>query len=124
MFSFELPVNCAVKVELPTGGNAVMVHVGGGRFISNVPPLVLAGVADQAGVEEHGVPVAWDSKTLAGNVHHALFVFDTAGAAKAVQDAAAAGDDAARTVLRKMEEAEAMLEAQRAVGLVKDSEAA
>ena len=123
MFSFDLPLHAAVKVELPTGGSAIMVHVGGGRFISNIPPLVLAGVSTVAGVEEHGLPVAWDSQTLAGNVHSALFAFDTAGAAKAVQDAAAAGDEVAREMLRKMEEAEAMLAAQKAVGLVKDPEA-
>lgn len=124
MFSFDLPTNCALKVALPTGGDVVMVHVGGGRFISHVPPLVLVGVSDNPGVEEqHGLPVTWDSKTLSGSVHHALFAFDAAGAAKAVQDAAAAGDEAARDVLRKMEEAEAMLAAQRAVGLVKDPEA-
>jgi hypothetical protein len=124
MFTFELPKHAAIKVELPTGGDAIMIHLGDGRFGSNMPPLVLAGVSVVADTEVTGLQVGWDSGALPPDVYSAIFAFDVAGAAAAVESAAAAGDVKAVEVVGKMREAEQMLAAQIAVGMVKDPEAA
>lgn len=124
MFTFDLPKHAAIKVELPTGGDAVMIHLGEGRFVSNVPPLVLAGVSVVADTEVTGLQVGWDSGALPPNVHSAIFVFDVAGAAVAVETAAAGGDVKAIEVVNKMRDAEKMLAAQVAVGMVPAAEPA
>lgn len=124
MFCFDLPKHAALKVELPTGGEAIMVHLGGGRFVSNIPPLALAGVSDVEGVQVADVPLTWDSSVLPADAHHAVFGFDTVMAEKSLEAAAAAGDERARSVLSQLELAEKQLAAQRAVGMVRDPEAA
>lgn len=124
MFSFHLPKFAALKVELPTGGEAVMIHVGDGRFVSNLPPLVLAGVDPNIeGVEVRDLPITWDGETLPGhkNVHPALFAFDARGAAEAVEKAAAGGDTFALQVMERLNQAEKMLDAR---SLLADPEAA
>lgn len=114
MFSFDLPKHAAIKVNLPTGGDAVMIHLGGGRFVSNIPPLVLVAVS---AVKDEGikdVPLVWDSKCLPADLHHITFDFDLVGAQRSLEAAAAAGDELAREVMGKLTAADAMLEANEA----------
>lgn len=122
MFAFDLPKNAFLKVELPTGGEAIFAHVGGGRFVSNIPPLALAGISPVEGEQVVGLPLTWDSSLLPADGHHAVFAFDTVMAEKSLEDAAAAGDERAIGVLSQLQAAEKQLEAQRAVGLVRDPE--
>lgn len=118
MFCLDLPTNAAIRVELPTGGAAIMIHLGGGRFATNLPPLVLAGVSDvKDGAPVTGLPVTWDS-ALPDELHAALFVFDAQGAARAVEAAAVAGDMKALAVVDRMADAEKMLAAREKVGMV------
>lgn len=118
MFKFDLPKNAVLRVDLPTGGTAIMAHVGGGQFVSNIPPLALAGISAVAGEEVSGLPLVWDSSLLPADAHHAVFGFDTAMAEKSLEDAAAAGDARAKAVLDQVIEAEKQLQAQIAVGMV------
>lgn len=118
MFKFTMPRHAAIKVELPTGGEAIMIHTGEGRFVTNMPPLVLAGVAVVEGQEVTGLPIGWDSGALPEDLHHAIFAFDAAGAARAVEAAAAAGDVKAREVVDRLADAEKMLAARERLGLV------
>lgn len=118
MFCLDLPTNAAIRVELPTGGAAIMIHLGGGRFATNLPPLVLAGVSDvKDGAPVTGLPVTWDS-ALPDELHGTLFVFDVQGAARAVEAAAVAGDMNAKAVVDRMADAEKMLAAREKVGMV------
>lgn len=118
MFAFNLPKHAAIKVELPTGGSAIMIHVGDGRFVTNMPPLVLAGVSVVEGEEVAGLPIDWASDALPADLHSTFFAFDAAGAARAVEAAAAAGDVKAREVLDRLAEAEKMLAARERLGMV------
>ena len=114
MFSFDLPMYAAMKVQLPTGGDAMMIHLGAGRFVSNVPPLVLVAVTADPGQGIKDVALTWDSKCLPADVHHTTFGFDLVGAQRSLEAAAAAGDELAREVMSKLTAAEAMLEADEA----------
>lgn len=124
MFSFDLPTNAAIRVELPTGGAAIMIHLGGGRFATNLPPLALAGVSTVKGGEPvtglpvTDLPVTWDSGALPAELHATLFVFDAQGAARSVEAAAVAGDANAKAVVDRMADAEKMLTAREKVGMV------
>ena len=119
MFCLDLPTNAAINVELPTGGAAIMIHLGGGRFATNLPPLVLAGVSEvKDGAPVTDLPVTWDSGALPAELHAALFVFDAQGAARSVEAAAAAGDANAKAVVDRMADAEKMLAAREKVGMV------
>ena len=119
MFCLDLPINAAIRVELPTGGTAIMIHLGGGRFATNLPPLALAGVSEvKDGAPVTDLPVTWDSGALPAELHAALFVFDAQGAARAVEAAAAAGDANAKAVVDRMADAEKMLAAREKVGMV------
>lgn len=119
MFCLDLPINAAIRVELPTGGAAIMIHLGGGRFATNLPPLALAGVSEvKDGAPVTDLPVTWDSGALPDDLHAALFVFDAQGAARAVEAAAVAGDAKAQDVLARMRQAEDMLAAREKVGMV------
>jgi len=83
MFCLDLPINAAIRVELPTGGAAIMIHLGGGRFATNLPPLALAGVsAVKDGAPVTDLPVTWDSGALPAELHATLFVFEAQGAAR------------------------------------------
>jgi hypothetical protein len=123
MFSFDLPKSAALMVALPTGGHAIFVHVGGGRFVSKVPPIVLAGVAREPSAQVEGLPVAWDGETLPGDAeaHPTAFVFDVGSAQAAVERAAAGGDKYAQLVLDELQAAQKTLDAREALG-IKDSE--
>lgn len=119
MFCLDLPTNAAIRVELPTGGAAIMIHLGGGRFATNLPPLALAGVsAVKDGAPVTDLPVTWDSGALPAELHSTVFVFDAQGAARAVEAAAAAGDANAKAVVDRMADAEKMLDAREKVGMV------
>lgn len=118
MFSFDLPESAALHVILPTGTETILVHAGGGRFVSKVPPIVLAGLVragQEAGAE--GVPVAWDGKTLPGDGESqtVAFGFDVQAAAEAVRAAAAEGDTYARAVVAELEHADRTLAARQAL---------
>lgn len=119
MFAFNLPERAAIKVELPTGGAAIMIHLGGGRFATNLPPMALAGVSEvKGGAPVTDLPVTWDSGALPAELHATLFVFDAQGAARSVEAAAAAGDANAKAVVDRMADAEKMLAAREKVGMV------
>ena len=119
MFCLDLPTNAAINVELPTGGAAIMIHLGGGRFATNLPPLALAGVSEvKDGAPVTDLPVTWDSGALPAELHAALFVFDAQGAARSVEAAAVAGDMKALAVVDRMADAEKMLAAREKVGMV------
>lgn len=119
MFCLDLPINAAIRVELPTGGAAIMIHLGGGRFATNLPPLALAGVSEvKDGAPVTDLPVTWDSGALPAKLHAVLFVFDAQGAARAVEAAAVAGDMKALAVVDRMADAEKMLTAREKVGMV------
>lgn len=125
MFRITLPIGAALHVNLPTGGATAFVHVGGGEFLTRIPPLLLAGL--QASETPRGEPVldqghavGWDGKTLPGDKPVQAFVygFDASAAAAAVEAAAAGGDTFAQQMLGEIEAAEKTLRAQQAVGLV------
>jgi hypothetical protein len=120
MFAFDLPKWAAFPVNLPTGGEAVFVHIGGGRFLSRIPPLGLAGVAPAEGQGAENLPLEWDSSTLPADKEAcmAVFTFDAAAGAAAVEAAAAAGDVFAAQLLEQIREGERMYEAQQAVGMM------
>lgn len=119
MFCLDLPTNAAIRVELPTGGAAIMIHLGGGRFATNLPPLALAGVsAVKDGAPVTDLPVTWDSGARPAELHATLFVFDAQGAARSVEAAAVAGDANAKAVVDRMADAEKMLTAREKVGMV------
>lgn len=119
MFCLDLPTNAAIRVELPTGGAAIMIHLGGGRFATNLPPLALAGVSEvKDGAPVTDLPVTWDSGALPAKLHATLFVFDAQGAARSVEAAAVAGDANAKAVVDRMADAEKMLTAREKVGMV------
>lgn len=119
MFCLDLPTNAAIRVELPTGGAAIMIHLGGGRFATNLPPLVLAGVSVvKDGPPVTDLPVTWDSGALPAELHSTVFAFDALGAARAVEAAAVAGDMKALAVVDRMADAEKMLSAREKVGMV------
>ena len=121
MFAFELPKFAALQVQFPTGGGSLLVHVGGGRFISKVPPIVLAGVVPAAEVASNieGIPVTWDGTTLPGDAdaQPVYMAFDVASAQGSVEAAAAAGDKFARAVLDEIVQAQRTLEARASLGM-------
>lgn len=120
MFSFSLPKFAALMVSFPTGGHSLLVHVGEGRFVSKVPPIVLAGVSPAPMDQVEGLPVSWDGETIKGDAqaHPMAFVFDVGSAQKAVEDAAAAGDTYARLVMDELEAAQRALDARAALGVM------
>lgn len=99
MFKFPIPVGAVLTVKSPTGGDQSMVHAGNGVFISDLPPLMMPGYGV---APETKTRVDWVSITLeqAPPVTH---VFDAAGAAEAVKEAASLGDVEAGLMLRRME---------------------
>lgn len=107
MFAFDLPKFASMSVALPTGGSAIFVHVGEGRFISNVPPIAMAGISAVKDEVVTGVPLGWDSDALPVVSHGATFVFDIAGAATAVEEAAGKGDTKAREIMDLLQKIEA-----------------
>lgn len=113
MFSFELPVNTAITVDLPTGGATVMVHLGGGRFLSKLPPIALPALSREPEPGAVDVPVTWDGQTLPGDggAHAGVVTFDVRGAAQAVEAAAKDGDTYAQRVVAQMREAAAEIDA-------------
>lgn len=122
MFAFDLPRFAALSVSLPTGGGTMMIHVGGGRFIAKVPPLVLAGVSPAAaGVgDTEGLPIEWDGTTLPGDGESraSFFAFDVAAAQRSVEEAAAGGDTFAQKILEELARAEEVLAARAALGVM------
>jgi len=120
MFKFTLPKGAALHVDLPTGGSAIFVHDGDGKFLSTVPPLVLVGMDRDTEQHVSGLPVEWDSSKfqLSGDAKACVFEFDAASAQQAVETAAAAGDASAATMLERIKAAEKQLDLQRKVGLV------
>lgn len=113
MFSFELPVNTAITVNLPTGGVTTFVHVGGGRFLSKLPPIAMPAPAREPIANVEDVPVTWDGQTMPGDgqAHAAVVSFDVRAAAQAVEAASAAGDTYAQRVMEQVREAEAEIRA-------------
>lgn len=120
MFKIDLPKMAVINVALPTGGMAAFVHLGEGRFLSGLPPVMLAGVSLEAESTHEGLPVEWDGTVFPAGceAHPVAFVFDAVGAQRAVEDAAAAGDPAAVAMMEQLRAAEAQLAAQVAVGMV------
>lgn len=118
MFAFNMPRFAAINVRLSTGCEAIMIHVGDGRFVTNIPPLILSGVSSVEGEVTSDLPVTWDSGALPVEFHSATFVFDAKGAAHAVEAAAAAGDADAKSVMGSLADAEKMLAAREKVGMV------
>lgn len=121
MFSFDLPRFAALQVQFPTGGGSLLVHVGGGRFISKVPPIVLAGVmpAGEVAQNQEQLPVTWDGTTLPGDAdaQPVFMAFDVASAQHSVEAAAQAGDTFARAVLDEIAQAQKTIDAQTALAL-------
>jgi len=121
MVSFEIPQWAMLQVTLPTGGETAMLHIGGGRFLSRIPPIALTGMKPDFPLQQEGVPVSWDGTTMPGdsqNAHPAVFGFDAVGATRALQDAAAAGDTFAKFILSEFEAAEKTLAAREALGVM------
>lgn len=119
MFAFDLPKFAALQVQFPTGGGSLLVHLGGGRFVSKVPPIVLAGVvpATEPAVNQEGLPVTWDGTSLPGDAdaQPVFMAFDVASAQGSVEAAAAAGDKFAQAVLDEIAAAQRTLDAQAAL---------
>lgn len=115
MFSFALPKFAALHVNLPTGGSTLLVHAGDGRFLSKVPPIILAGVAPGEQQDMPTQPMGWDGDTLPGDgqANPVVFAFDVKTAAAAVEAAAAAGDTFAQAVVAEMQAAERQIAAQQ-----------
>lgn len=107
-----MPKHSMIKVELPTGGDVLMIHLGFGRFVSSLPPLVLVGVSPVENEQVAQLPVVWDSEAIKlDGLHQAMFGFDHIGCANSVERAAAAGDEQALEMLEKLREADAALDA-------------
>ena len=120
MFKIDLPKMAVLNVALPTGGMAAFVHLGEGRFLSGLPPVMLAGVSLEAEATHEGLPVEWDGSVFPAGceAHPVAFVFDALGAQRSVEAAAAAGDLGAAAMLEQIHAAEKQLAAQVAVGMV------
>ncbi len=93
MFKFTLPKWAMVPTITPEGNAYPMVHMGGGEFLSAMPPISLHS-CQPLGVkpDESVVPVAWDSGVFGPDVEMAQFFFDAPGAAEALRLAADTGD--------------------------------
>lgn len=128
MFAFDLPKFAALQVQFPTGGGSLLVHVGGGRFISKVPPIVLAGAMPATEVEQNieGIPVTWDGTTLPGDADAkpVFMAFDVASAQGALEAAAQAGDKFALAVMAEIEQAQKTIDAQAALAQATKAEPA
>ena len=109
MFSFVIPRWATLQVQLPTGGASTFVHIGGGRFLSAVPPIAFTGLNPEAPFQMEGIDVTWDGSTLPGDkeAKPCVFGFDLAGAEKAVRAAAERGDTFAQAMLQSFADAEA-----------------
>ena len=116
MFSFDLPKDAALVVSLPTGATTVFVHIGGGRFLSKIPPIALAGVRAGAGdfAEVEGPELGWDGVTLPGDAptHPVAIRFAAAPAMDAVKAAGERGDTYALAVLAEIAAVTRILEAR------------
>lgn len=124
MFSFSLPKGAALLVASPTGGELLIVHKGDGQFLSDLPPLVLLGVSADAEQHVDGLPVGWDGESfpVGPTPHHCTFMFDAVSASRAVEIAAAQRDPAAIAMLERLADADKVLKAREAVGMVKAAE--
>lgn len=108
MFSFHLPRWASLPVSLPGGQQLLLVHAGDGRFLTQIPPFAMAGVAPEPQAEQVDLPVEWDGTTLPGHqqAHVAVFGFAPGTALQSLTAAAEAGDAYAADVLASMQEAE------------------
>lgn len=117
MFSFKLPVGAVLSVSLPTGGGAAFAHVGDGRFVSSVPPIILQGLRPEGQGGEDMLPVEWDAKSMPVDtvMEPVQFGFDPQTAAAAVEAAAAGGDVRAGHIVSMLKAAEEMIAARAAL---------
>lgn len=99
MFKFSIPVGAVLSVKSAAGGEQLMVHAGGGTFLSNLPPLMMPGYGE-ASTDQ--LKVEWASITLE-QAPPVTYAFDAVSAANAVKAAAEAGDVEAGLVLKRMQ---------------------
>lgn len=125
MFAIDLPPGAALVVTLPNGVQTAFVHAGGGRFLSKVPPLFVAGVESGPAPAEpqvvQGLQIEWDGKSLPGDgpTYPVLFAFDAASGMNAVQAAGDSGDTFAKAVLDEIAAAQRTWEARQALSAVR-----
>jgi hypothetical protein len=121
MFAIDLPPGATLVVTLPNGVQTALVHKGGGRFLSKIPPLFVAGVEAGPTPAEpqvvQGLPIQWDGTSLPGDgpTYPVLFAFDAVMGMNAVQAAGDAGDTFAKAVLDEMAAAQRTWEARMAL---------
>lgn len=119
MFGFDLPKYALLTVEQPNGGHVIMVHMGDGRFIAKVPPLVV-GALVPPGVElsKDPIPFTWDNGLEGEGYSAGAFVFDAKGAGELINEQAANGNEFAVNLLTKCAEAEKMMIARDKLGVM------
>lgn len=118
MFKFTLPKFAAFEAVQPNGGNLLFIHLGEGKFISQIPPLMSGGVAPEAEVvdTDPAITFEWDSETFQTS-KAVMFMYDAKGALALVEAAAAAGDKSAINMLGEFDRASKIIEAREAVGM-------
>lgn len=108
MFKFDLPKWALLPVVTPEGSTHVMVHVGNGQFVSQLPPVAINTCQPLDEPEPEGLaPVTWDSGVLDAEVRVSRAMFDAAGAAEALRKAADSGDVTAITTQARLKAAAA-----------------
>lgn len=104
MFKLNLPTGAILEVTLPEGGTTMLVHRGGGEFISTHAIRALAGaspIAIPEGVsnEVAGEPLHWETDAGQHLTHPMVYLFDVASAYAEAREAALKGDAVATSLL-------------------------
>lgn len=104
MFKLNLPTGAILEVTLPEGGTTMLVHRGGGEFISTHAIRALAGasaiaIPDGASNEVTGEPLHWETDAGQHLTNPIVYLFDVAGAYAEAKAAALKGDAVATGML-------------------------
>lgn len=119
MFKFNFPKWAYVEFKAATGAVMRMIHIGNGEFISEVPPIMIDGVAPvSADVSQASEvqAITWDGTIMDGRtpVNALRFVFDAPSAMAALRAAADRGEVPAIAMLQRFQQAQAQVEAAEA----------
>lgn len=102
MFKFKIPAGAMLRVQLPTGGEQLMMHMGEGEFVSEIPPLMLNLLSTTLEDAPEVQPVSWDSSMYGKAAVPMMARYDAVMAMDAVKAAAEGGDELAVAMLEKI----------------------